>query len=89
MLRETPKDAPALTIHDITGTEIAKVEGKAVAGLQAIQWDARANGRLAKPGTYSVRLAEPKDAAARAFTLAADPEAGVDAAESRAAVERE
>ena len=88
VLREAPASAPVLTIHDITGTEIAKVEGKAVAGLQAIQWDARANGRLAKPGSYSVRWAEQKDVAARAFTLAADPEVGVDAAESRAATER-
>jgi hypothetical protein len=63
-----------LTIHDVTGTEIAKVEGKAIAGLQPVVWDARlGQGRTARPGTYAVRWAGQEGLAARAFELRPDP----------------
>lgn len=71
---ETPAKAPMLTIHDVTGTEIAKVEGKAIAGLQPVVWDARlGQGRTARPGTYAVRWAGQEGLAARAFELRPDP----------------
>jgi photosystem II stability/assembly factor-like uncharacterized protein len=72
-LREAPKDAPVLTVHDVAGKEITRVTGKARQGLQVIQWDARVErNRLASPGTYRVRLAG-HDAESRAFELRADP----------------
>jgi photosystem II stability/assembly factor-like uncharacterized protein len=71
---EAPKEAPVLTIHDVTGAEVAKVTGKATAGLQPIVWDARlGQNRLAGPGTYAVRLAGQPDVEARAFDLLPDP----------------
>jgi len=74
-LREPPDEPPVLTIHDLLGEQIAKVEGKAVAGLQVLRWSARTgNNRLAGPGTYSVRLQGHDDVAARAFELRPDPE---------------
>ncbi|MHC5062472.1 MAG: WD40/YVTN/BNR-like repeat-containing protein [Planctomycetota bacterium] len=42
-LREIPADAPEVTVHDISGKQIAKISGKPVAGLQLLQW----NGRIA------------------------------------------
>lgn len=71
-LREEPTDKPVLTIHDITGKEIAKVTGKAVQGLQPIQWSARIGRSLAKAGTYSVRL-QGDDDNKKSFELRADP----------------
>lgn len=80
-LREAPEDAPQLTIHDITGKQIAKVKGKKLAGLQTVRWDARLGRKLAEPGTYSVRFASDTDAEngddeddqREAFELRADP----------------
>jgi photosystem II stability/assembly factor-like uncharacterized protein len=74
-LAETPKDAPVLTVHDVTGAELAKVTGIARKGLQAIQWDARTGRQLAKPGTYAVRWLGQADVPARSFVLRADPQA--------------
>ncbi|MCR9244161.1 MAG: PDZ domain-containing protein [bacterium] len=70
---EKPESAPTLTIHDVTGAEIAKVKGKARAGLQAIQWSGRAGRRLASPGSYAVRWDGQDDVDARAFELHPDP----------------
>lgn len=70
-LADIPEDAPVLTIHDITGKEVAKVTGKKVAGMQPIQWSARMGRTLAKPGTYSVRV-KGHDLR-KAFELRADP----------------
>jgi photosystem II stability/assembly factor-like uncharacterized protein len=72
-LAAAPKDKPVLTVHDVTGAELAKIEGQAVRGLQAIQWDARIGRQLAKPGTYAVRWAGQDDVGARSFVLRADP----------------
>jgi hypothetical protein len=73
-LAEEPKEAPVLTIHDVTGTEVARVTGKATAGVQAVQWDARmGQNRLAKPGTYAVRWPGQDKIDARAFDLLPDP----------------
>ncbi|MFN6147110.1 MAG: VPS10 domain-containing protein [Planctomycetota bacterium] len=73
-LAEPPPDKPALTVHDVTGAEIARVEGMAMAGLQAIQWDARVGrNQLATPGTYAVRWQGRKDVEARTFRLLPDP----------------
>lgn len=88
-LAEAPKDKPVLTVHDVTGAEIARVEGKAEAGLQAIQWDARVGrNQLATPGTYAVRWQGMKDVDARAFQLLPDPATtAVDGAEAASAKE--
>ncbi|MGB3965369.1 MAG: PDZ domain-containing protein, partial [Planctomycetota bacterium] len=84
-LAEPPKDKPVLTIHDVTGTEVARVEGHAIAGLQPIQWDARAGrNQLAAPGTYAVRWSGQADVEPRIFHLLPDPAIGV-AAEAAAA----
>jgi hypothetical protein len=73
-LAEEPKEAPVLTIHDVTGTEVARVTGKATAGVQAVQWDVRmGQNRLAKPGTYAVRWPGQDKIDARAFDLLPDP----------------
>ena len=72
-LAKTPTEPPTLTVHDVAGKELAKVTGKAIAGLQAIVWDARTERRLAAPGTYAVRLQGHGDQPARSFELRADP----------------
>lgn len=73
-LAETPKEAPELTVHDVTGAEVARVKGKAQAGLQAIGWDARlGQNRLAKPGSYAVKWPGQAGTEARAFELLPDP----------------
>lgn len=71
-LREEPEEKPVLTVHDITGKEIAKVTGEKTAGMQVLQWSARMGRQLAKPGTYSVRL-QSDDGERQAFVLRADP----------------
>jgi photosystem II stability/assembly factor-like uncharacterized protein len=83
-LADVPKDAPALTIHDIAGTEVARVEGRRVAGLQTIGWDARVGrNQLASPGTYAVRWSGQDGIEPRVFQLLPDP--AVAAAEAGAA----
>lgn len=73
-LAEPPKDPPVLTIHDVTGTEIAKVTGRAVAGVQVLHWDARTGqNRLAGPGTYAVKWPGQTGVEARTFDLLPDP----------------
>jgi hypothetical protein len=73
-LREVPKTAPVLTVHDVTGAEVARVEGRAIAGLQPIQWDARTGrSQLAAPGSYAVRWSGQQDVEPRIFTLSPDP----------------
>ncbi len=72
-LREAPDDPPELIVEDVAGEQVAKVKGKAVRGLQAIRWDARAGRGLVDPGTYRVRLAGEDDVDARAVELRPDP----------------
>lgn len=71
-LRQEPAEKPVLTVHDITGKEVAKVTGKQTSGMQVLQWSARMGRQLANPGTYSVRL-QGNDDERRAFVLRADP----------------
>ncbi len=68
-----PEPAPKVTIHDVTGKEIAAVEGAARSGLQVLRWDARISNRLAKPGDYSARLVVGKNTQVEAFRLHPDP----------------
>jgi len=86
-LAATPAEPPALTIHDVAGAEVATVRGRAVAGLQAIVWDAqRGRNQLATPGTYAVRWPGRDGIEARSFVLHADPMTGAgdaDAAETK------
>lgn len=75
-LAEAPAAAPVLTIHDVTGTEVARVEGRAIAGLQPIQWDARmGRNQLAGPGTYAVKWSGQSGVEPRIFQLLPDPAA--------------
>jgi photosystem II stability/assembly factor-like uncharacterized protein len=69
-----PEEKPVVTIHDVTGKQVARIEGEARAGLQSLHWDARADGKLAKPGAYSARMTVGKDTQIRAFRLLPDPE---------------
>lgn len=71
---EAPESAPVVTVHDVTGKEIAKVTGEARAGVQTLHWDARVGNRLARPGTYSARLNVGETKQSRAFRLLPDPE---------------
>jgi hypothetical protein len=70
----TPEQKPVVTIHDVTGKEVAKVEGELRKGLQTLHWDARIGGKLAKPGAYSARMTEGKATQIHAFRLLRDPE---------------
>lgn len=72
-LAAAPEAAPVLTVHDVKGDKVAELKGKAEAGLQVLQWDARTNNRLAPAGTYSVRFVHDGKTTARAFTLHPDP----------------
>ncbi len=84
-LAAAPTAAPVLTVHDVAGAEIARVEGRAVAGLQPIQWDARAGrSQLARPGTYAVRWADQAGTAPRIFELRPDPAVAAAAADPTA-----
>ena len=74
-LATAPKEAPVLTVHDVTGKELAKVEGKATAGLQRVVWDLRTGRTLAAPGTYAVRWQGRTDVEPRSFELRPDPQA--------------
>ena len=71
-IKSEPEKAPVLTIHDITGEEVAKVTGSKSAGMQVLQWSARKGRSLMSPGTYSVRLSG-NDEERQAFELRADP----------------
>jgi hypothetical protein len=62
-------------VHDVTGKELAKVEGKATAGLQRVVWDLRTGRTLAAPGTYAVRWQGRTDVEPRSFELRPDPQA--------------
>lgn len=89
-LAAPPSAPPKLTIHDVTGAEIASVTGKAEAGLQAIVWDTRlGQNRLAKPGTYAVKWPEQAGVEARQFELLADPETLTTTPATAATAERE
>lgn len=68
-----PEQKPKVTIHDVTGKEIAAVEGEARRGLQALRWDARVDNRLAASGTYSARMTVGKATQIHPFRLLDDP----------------
>jgi photosystem II stability/assembly factor-like uncharacterized protein len=88
-LAEPPKEAPVLTVHDVGGTEVARIEGRAAAGLQPIRWDARvARNQLATPGTYSVRWPDQRGVEPRVFQLLPDPATAAATVEA-AATEKE
>ena len=87
-----PEQKPVVTIHDVTGKEVAKVEGELRKGLQTLHWDARIGGKLAKPGAYSARMTEGKATQIHAFRLLRDPESIAnddDAARPSAATKQE
>jgi photosystem II stability/assembly factor-like uncharacterized protein len=89
-LAETPAEPPQLTVHDVTGAEVAKVTGKAVAGVQAVVWDARSGqNRLAKPGTYAVKWPGQTGVEARVFELLPDPATQAEAPASSPTADRE
>ena len=88
-LATAPAAAPTLTVHDLAGKQIASVTGKAQAGLQAVQWDARIERGLAPPGTYSVRWKDHDDLGAKAFELLPDPAAATTSDASNPLTERE
>jgi photosystem II stability/assembly factor-like uncharacterized protein len=44
-LAEAPAEAPKVTIHDVTGKQLATLTGKKTAGVQALQWGAQTGGR--------------------------------------------
>jgi hypothetical protein len=68
-----PADAPVVTLHDVTGNQVARLTGKLRPGLQRLQWDARTGNRLANPGAYSARLQYGNETLIETFELQADP----------------
>ena len=75
-LGEDHDEAPKLTVHDITGEQLAELSVKGHRGVQRVQWGARAGNSQAKPGRYSVRLhlpGEDEPHQVRAFSLHPDP----------------
>lgn len=69
-LLRKPAQAPRFTVHDIEGTQIGSVTGKAIAGLQAVVW---ATPRNTKPGNYAVRCEIEGEKLAQGFVVEADP----------------
>lgn len=82
----TPEKAPTLTVHDITGAQVASLTGKRTAGLQALHWpDSGRGGRgfggrgrggagAVQPGSYSVRMQAGERELVQAFRLLPDPD---------------
>jgi hypothetical protein len=62
-----------VTIHDVTGTEVGRLELEPRSGLQTLQWDARTGNRLAAPGSYAARLRHDGETQSQPFQLHADP----------------
>ena len=89
MFAAAPERPPVLTIHDVTGEQIASVKGVAQAGLQRFVWDGRVrrstegrgegrrprgrSSRRAPPGSYSMRLSAGDETLTQPLTLVADP----------------
>lgn len=92
-LPAAPQEAPRVTVHDVTGKQIAELDGKKIAGLQAIQWDARiGRNQLAPPGAYSARLKLGDSQQIETFTVHRDPslqDGGAAASSSNPSQERE
>jgi len=78
-----------VTIHDVTGTEVGRLESRAKKGLQALQWDARIGNRLAEPGSYSARVQYGGRQQAQAFALYPDPKTTADAGAANTGGEKE
>ncbi len=87
-LKEAPEKKPRVTIHDITGKQIAVVSGKAKAGLQVLHWSAtgssgqegrgrRSRGRQVSEGSYSARYVFGEETLVQAIVLKADPAASI------------
>lgn len=43
-LAQKPADAPVVTVHDVTGAQVATVTGLRAAGIQRLQWNGRITG---------------------------------------------
>ena len=81
--KEAPKEAPEVTIHDVTGTKVGTLRPRARAGLQLLQWNGAGGGRgrggrgggggSLAPSTYSARMEWNGTKHAQAFTVTADP----------------
>ena len=81
-LKEKPKEPPVIEISDLEGTKLASVKGKAVAGIQQIQWSTRTQvsgrrgrrpGPSVKPGTYTASFTFNGETQSEAIILKADP----------------
>lgn len=87
-LRDKPRRGPRITVRDMQGEVVASLRGKAVQGLQAIQWNARRpapqpaagsrrrprrGGAQVPPGTYTVEYGSGEDQQVRPFELRPDP----------------
>jgi photosystem II stability/assembly factor-like uncharacterized protein len=81
-LKDKPKDPPVIDITDLEGKKLASITGKAVAGIQQIQWSARSEvsgrrgrrpGPSVKPGTYTASFTFEGEKQSEAIVLKADP----------------
>jgi photosystem II stability/assembly factor-like uncharacterized protein len=88
-LKDVPEKPPAVTIHDVTGQEVGRLDSRAKKGLQALQWDARIGNRLAEPGSYSARVQYGGRQQAQAFALYPDPKTTADAGAANTGGEKE
>lgn len=56
LLKEDAKADPKVTIADAAGNTVAELTGAKTAGLNVVNWNARARGRIARAGDYRVTL---------------------------------
>ncbi|GDY03579.1 hypothetical protein LBMAG49_29080 [Planctomycetota bacterium] len=73
-LKNLPEKPPSVTIHDVTGKQVASLTLKAQKGLQAVQWDARIGNKLAGKGSYSARMTYGEKTSKQVFALYEDPQ---------------
>jgi photosystem II stability/assembly factor-like uncharacterized protein len=74
-LKREPEKEPEVTIHDVTGKQVASVTGKKQAGVQLLQWNGRAGNRPAAPGAYSARFTLGDLKLAQPLAVEPDPQA--------------
>ncbi|MCA9623435.1 MAG: hypothetical protein KC731_30650, partial [Myxococcales bacterium] len=76
-LAEAPKGRTQVTIHDISGEEVASLPVASRAGFQVLNWDCRVGtGRRrssATPGSYSVRYRHGENTLVQPLRVRPDP----------------
>jgi hypothetical protein len=91
VLAAKPERAPVVTVHDVTGKQIAAVNGRAVAGLQVLHYDGRVGtgprGARIAPGNYSIRCRIGDQELVQPLVVEIDPTVPAAAAAAAAAAD--